>query len=380
MNILIVEKHLCPSRGGVERVSYTIGEGLRRRGHKVYYAFTKLDDDCVPMGHKVKLPVEVSERTYGILDDFVASRHIEMLLCQNLTYGLYFSIYRRLKQKFGVKIISTLHCNPDIWINKNCWGCTYPVVYVKELLRSFKYKLGGNPYKHSMMSQYGVSDRYVLLSKSFIPVFRSLYGVEGEKLRSISNPCAFSDVKADVKSKENMLLVVSRMAEQQKRISNVLWIWQRLQDLYKNWHLVLLGSGPDLELYKRKTKQMGLERIEFMGACAHPEDYYSKAKIFMMTSSWEGFGMTLVEAQHYGCVPFVYDSYAAVHDIIVSGENGVIIPHHDIDTYCDKLSLLMKDDDEWRRMSANAMTMNKGKFNLETILDQWERLFKELNV
>lgn len=380
MNILIVEKHLCPSRGGVERVSYTIGEGMRQRGHNVYYTFTKLDDDCVPSDHKVQLPVEVSERTYGILDDFVANRHIEVLLCQNLTHGLYFGIYRRLKQKFGVKIISTLHSNPDIWVNKNRWGCTYPIVYMKERLRSFKYRLGGNPYKCSMMSQYDVSDRYVLLSKSFIPVFRSLYGVEGEKLRAISNPCAFSAVKADVTNKENMLLVVSRMAEQQKRISNVLWIWQRLQGQHKGWHLVLLGSGPDLELYRRKAKQMGLERIEFKGACSHPEDYYCKAKIFLMTSSWEGFPMTLVEAQHYGCVPFVYDSYAAVHDIIVSGENGVIIPHHDIDCYCDKLSRLMKDDDEWSRMSANARTMNADKLKLETILDQWEKLFKELNL
>ena len=380
MNILIIEHHFSPTFGGVERVSYVIGEGLRRRGHRIHYAFLEIDDDCVPKEYKVMLPVKESAKTLSMLSDCIEKERINALLCQNLTRGKYPHIYKCLKKKYGIKIVSVLHSNPDIWVNKNVWGCTYKNVYFKEFIRSLKFFIGKNPYKYSMMSQYDVSDRYVLLSKSFIPVFRSLYGVEGEKLRAISNPCAFSDVKADVTNKENMLLVVSRMAEQQKRISNVLWIWQRLQGQHKAWHLVLLGSGPDLDLYRRKAKQMGLERIEFKGACSHPEDYYCKAKIFLMTSSWEGFGMTLVEAQHYGCVPFVYDSYAAVHDIIVSGENGVIIPHHDIDCYCDKLSRLMKDDDEWSRMSANARTMNADKLKLKTILDQWEKLFKELNL
>ena len=378
MNILIVEKHLCPTRGGVERVSYTIGEGLRLRGHMVYYTYTKLDDNCVPLEHKVRLPIEVSEKTYDILSDFVKNRNIEILLCQNLAWGMYFGIYQRLKQKFGVKIISVLHSNPDIWVNKNRWGCTYSNIYFKELLRSVKHKLCGNPYKYNMMKQYELSDIYVLLSPNFIPVFRNLYGVVGEKLRAISNPCAFSEEKVHVTIKENMILVVSRMAEQQKRISNVLLIWQKIQSRHPNWRIVLLGSGPDIELYKRKAIQMRLERIQFMGAYNHPEDFYNKAKIFLMTSSWEGFGMTLIEAQHYGCVPFVYDSYAAVYDIISNGENGIIIPHHDIKRYCEELHKLMSNNIEWQKMSVNAMTMNKNKFSLNTILNQWELLFKEL--
>lgn len=380
MNILIVEKHLCPSRGGVERVSFTVGEGLRHRGHNVYYTYTNLDDDCITSEHKVIIPVDVSEQTYEILADYIKTKKIEMLLCQNLTWGQYFSIYQRLKHNYGVKIVSVLHSNPDIWVNKNSWGCTYIDVYFKELARSLKFILGRNPYKHNILEQYNVSDRYVLLSSSFIPVFRILYKVKGEKLRAISNPCAFSKynvLAADMK-KENILLVVSRMAEQQKRISNVLWIWKELQDKYPDWRLELLGSGPDLGLYKRKAKEMHLKRINFVGACSHPEDYYKKAKIFLMTSSWEGFPMTLIEALHYGCVPFAYDSYAAVHDIIKSGENGMIIPHHDIQCYCEELSRLIEDDSEWRRMSANAMKMNAETLSLDSILNQWEQLFKEI--
>lgn len=41
-----------------------------------------------------------------------------------------------------------------------------------------------------------------------------------------------------------------------------------------------------------------------------------------MTSAFEGFGMTLVEAQQYGVVPIVMDSYKSLHDIIKNDETA----------------------------------------------------------
>ena len=97
-----------------------------------------------------------------------------------------------------------------------------------------------------------------------------------------------------------------------------------------------------------------------------------------MTSIWEGFPLTLVEAQHYGCVPLAYDSYAAVSDIIKNGYNGFIIPLHNIGEYIKRLSTLMNDGMLLSRMSQCAWESSKTILNKESILDKWERLFKEL--
>lgn len=381
MNILYIENNFSPTLGGVERVTYTLGEALRERGYNVYYAFRGIDDACLEHSHNLKFNDSLSNSEIAdIFINFITKNQISLLICQNLHNKRYQYIYNKIKQTCNVHIIACLHSNPDIWVNKNKWGYTFPKIYIKELIRTCSFKLFRNPYKEKQIGMYNIADKYVLLSESFKLIFCKLNNINGNKLLAIPNPCAFTAERYNETSKkENILLVVARMAEQQKRVSNVIEIWSRLENAFKDWKLILVGDGPDINNYKQMVKNKGLQHVEFVGKSESPQKYYAKAKIFLMTSVWEGFGMTLIEAQHYGCVPFAYNSYAAVFDIINNGENGMIIPHHDITKYCEELKRLMKDDIAWQKMSVNAMTMNKNKFGLDSILNQWILLFNELN-
>ena len=345
MNILFIERDFLPTIGGVERVTYVLGEALRKTGHVVYYAFYGQDDDSLVADYKLHFNQHDSdELIMTAFKNFINTNNIEILICQNIHIPRFQKIYKSLKSTCEIKIITCLHGSPDMWVNKNKWGCTFVRIYFKELLRSLLFKLEGNPYKVNQVGMYELTDKYVLLSKAFKPVFCRLNDVDGRKLTAIPNPCPFMDLATtDDIRKEKTVLVVSRMAEQQKRISNVLQMWHVLADEYPDWDLKIVGDGPDLKTYKSMASKMHLPRISFTGSSRTPQDYYKKAKIFMMTSIWEGFGMTLIEAQYYGCVPLAYDSYAAVHDIIQDGENGFIIPLHDKCEYINKMSLLMKD-------------------------------------
>ena len=66
----------------------------------------------------------------------------------------------------------------------------------------------------------------------------------------------------------------------------------------------------------------------------------------MMTSAFEGFGMTLVEAQQYGVVPLAMDTYGSLHDIITDGQNGEIIADNDLDEYARRLRVLMENSEK----------------------------------
>ena len=88
--------------------------------------------------------------------------------------------------------------------------------------------------------------------------------------------------------------------------------------------------------------------------------------------------MTLVEAQHYGCIPMAYDSYSAIKDIIEDGVTGYIIPLHDMDAYAERLSRLMSDDTKVGQMSRNALLASNIKFDIGKIAAQWNELFKSL--
>ena len=97
----------------------------------------------------------------------------------------------------------------------------------------------------------------------------------------------------------------------------------------------------------------------------------------MMTSAFEGWGLTLTEAQQCGCVPIVFDTYASLPDIVTDGRNGFVIPEGDIDQYVARLTQLMRDEDLRNQMAKDAM-MDCQRYTPQKVAEQWNNLFNEL--
>lgn len=120
-----------------------------------------------------------------------------------------------------------------------------------------------------------------------------------------------------------------------------------------DWHLDIVGDGPDAEMLKDSAQKLGLSRIAFHGF-QNPEPYYSRASVFCMTSTFEGFGLVLVEAMQHGCVPVAFDSYPAVRDIISHGENGILVPPFQEEIYSNALTSLINNPGELENSAVTA--------------------------
>ena len=109
----------------------------------------------------------------------------------------------------------------------------------------------------------------------------------------------------------------------------------------------------------------------------NPEKYYSESSIICLSSSTEGFGMVLVEALKYKCIPIAYNSFAALSDIIVDGVNGYAIPPFKEKLFIEKLHYLMSNENERMRLADNnAVTLHK--FDINRVTQQWLNLFNNL--
>ena len=89
--------------------------------------------------------------------------------------------------------------------------------------------------------------------------------------------------------------------------------------------------------------------------------------------------MVLVEAMQYGCVPIAFDSFAALKDIVHDDLDGVIIPPFSIKQYVLVLKSLCEDSVNLDWMSKNAMK-NAGRFNIQTVINDWMSLFAEIHI
>jgi glycosyltransferase involved in cell wall biosynthesis len=131
-----------------------------------------------------------------------------------------------------------------------------------------------------------------------------------------------------------------------------------------------------MEYLKSLAQKLGVRGIEFVGY-VDPTDYYKKSKIFWMTSLFEGFGLTLVEAQTYGCVPIAYDSFASASDIITNGKNGFLIKNGDRKAFIKATLKLIIDGNLWNQMSQESIN-NYEKFETKTTVKKWLNLFSSI--
>ena len=196
------------------------------------------------------------------------------------------------------------------------------------------------------------------------------------KFTDIANPLLPPE-EPTVCPKEKIVLFVGRFSHSDKRIDRLLRIWKQVEQKRSDWRLILVGDGIERENLHRLARRLGLQRIEFAGYHQDVAPFYRRASFICLTSSFEGFGMCLVEAQQYGCIPVAFDSYAAVHEIMQEGESGILVPPYDLKRYAEALLAAFDDQDLQERLRRNSYAAAK-RYELAAIGEKWLQLFAGL--
>jgi glycosyltransferase involved in cell wall biosynthesis len=156
--------------------------------------------------------------------------------------------------------------------------------------------------------------------------------------------------------KDYDLLWVGRF-HTQKGMLEIPDILKLVQKTLPTTNLAILGNGDqNLEKkLKKKIQQYGLaDNIDFVGFADSKEkaNYYSRSKIFMMTSYFESFGVVNFEALTAGIPVVAYD--LPVFEVF---DGGMIkVPILDNVTFAQKIIKLLSDPYFYKRMSKDAKT------------------------
>lgn len=388
MNILFLLR-LWPVYGGGETVTICLANEMVKRGWRVSVAYFKdsVREQMPFVDERIKLlhingigcnefvmnPADADKAQNAVIA-YVKEQNVDVIINQWWEA----SYITRLKVETSTKIITCLHqafYTPILDLNG--WRGLVRKFFMPIYLIWKKYK-----NVNAVKKYLPYVDRYVFLSTSFQNQFEEFahYNNASNKLCAMPNPTVFSEVisKDDYEHKEKVVLIVGRMFEGQKRLTRALRIWKQVETDARStgWRLQMVGEGPDLPIYKQMAKDLCLQRISFEGY-QQPLNYYKKARIFLMTSQFEGFSMTLVEAQQQGVVPIVMDSFLSLHDIIKNGDNGIISPNCDERAFSQSVLRLMSDANYLDKMAKQGMKTCL-QFSVETVVSNWERIIKSM--
>jgi glycosyltransferase involved in cell wall biosynthesis len=119
------------------------------------------------------------------------------------------------------------------------------------------------------------------------------------------------------------LLYVGRIIKH-KNCQTLIKIMEKANYLGKNWHLTIVGGGPDLNELKSSATRLGLShRISFLANVSSPEleKIYSHSKVFVFPSEREGFGISVSEALSRDIPVVIYDYKSNASIDLLSNEN-----------------------------------------------------------
>jgi glycosyltransferase involved in cell wall biosynthesis len=171
-----------------------------------------------------------------------------------------------------------------------------------------------------------------------------------------------------------ILLGVGRLNEG-KNFSAMIDAFAGLAGGHPDWDLVIVGDGPLRGELQERIRGAGLDgRVFLPGRVGNVGDWYARASLYAMTSHFEGFPNTLVEAMAHGLPAISFDCDTGPRDIIRHDVDGLLVAPGDLQGMQSALGRLMGDDVLRAGFAARAREVRE-RFAMVKIAGMWEELF-----
>lgn len=195
------------------------------------------------------------------------------------------------------------------------------------------------------------------------------------KSRYIYNALSFtSDQSADIKNKK--IVFVGRLAREKR-------VWLAIQHFlelseekdYQDWCFEIYGDGDEVNQVKDMIREN--PNIVYHGRSDNVKEVFLSSSLMIMTSSFEGMPLVVLEANACGVPVIAYDFGESSEEVILQNKTGILVKEGDRDEFKKQLKKLMSDTKYREQLAINAKVFAKS-FSIEEIGPQWLILFEKI--
>lgn len=341
--------------GGVSYVMDALSRGFAKN-HEVELVFF----EKTPLAYETSLPISfLNERKYKLR--FLAK------FINKFAYP--YKLYKVLKK-----------INPDVIL------CFKTKPNIAAILANFFLKKPLVIGEHDV--HYGTTTTSRRLSRRLFYPFSSFLTVlnEGDfkhydfiKNKMIMpNPLNLAKFKGknEEYKKENIILSVARL-ENQKNIDFLLRSLALIKTELEGWKVLLAGDGVLRKDLEKLAENLDV-KVEFLGHVKEVDTLYKRAKIFVLSSYNEGFGLVLLEAAFFKTTRLAVKSVGSSM-LIKDGFDGVRVEYKE-EAFAAALKDLLDDESLREKLAKNASKIDLSKYELENVLKLWEEIFAKIGV
>src|SRR6266545_1498982 len=214
---------------------------------------------------------------------------------------------------------------------------------------------------------------HVLTPSAYLRRLVLEWGVAPERVSVLPNPAP--DVALRATRGEGPTFAFAGRLTAQKALGVALEALARVPDAT----LAIAGEGDQLETLRPRARELGLNgRVQFLGAQRRDEvlELFGSAQAALLSSAWENFPHTVVEALAVG-TPVISTDVGGVREAVEDGENGLLVPVGDVDALAEAMQRFL-DDDALRVRLRAAARRSVERFSAGEVFGELESVLKRV--
>ena len=363
--------------GGLERVQVTIANALAEKGYDVTVMVLEnrldLKDELDPRVHLIYKPYKphkimrripyIRHKFYddGMWETRASAKTLYKYYVGNEKYDVEIGFFRGL----SVKIISgstNKFSKKLAWVHsdfKHCGGVTNNFKSIEQTKNAY--------------SKY---DKIVCVSKQAENSFNEVIGLK-DKTVTVYNMLPTERILSEaekplqIKKAKKTLLSVGHLIDV-KGYDRLLAAVKRLNSDGFDFDLWLVGYGEDENKLKKYAADNNLYNVKFLGYQKNPYNYMKVADLYVCSSHYEGFPISVSEAVILE-MPIISTNCTGPAEILGGGEYGMLVDNSTEGLYNGIYGIL--SDETVFKHYKEKIIMRKKFFDKESIVLQIENLF-----
>ena len=161
----------------------------------------------------------------------------------------------------------------------------------------------------------------------------------------------------------------------QKRLIEWLQVFKEIETKNPNVYGIIVGAGPLEKEIKAELIKLKLEKnVFFPGLKTDVKPYFSAMDIFMMSSSFEGLPIALLEAMSMECAIVSTDA-GGIKEVIRDKQDGLICKVAEWEKLSGLCQVLIDDPEKLNKYKKAARERAVNSFSLKRMVDSLEEIY-----
>lgn len=174
-----------------------------------------------------------------------------------------------------------------------------------------------------------------------------------------------------------LLITVGRL-ESVKNHRMLLDIFELLKANNIDYHGLIAGDGSLRAELEQLAQDKGLnDRVTFLGFRKDVYQLLKASDIFLLTSTMEGFGITLLEAMA-AKIPVIVTDVGGMPEVIRIAHNGYVVPADDTVQFVARVEEILASPELSERLVASGYKALQDNFTPEKFTDNTYRLYEKI--